>query len=346
MKILLSRESKKKLLKSLLEKNFCSSLKELSEILKISKGTLSDWFYSGKRYLPEEIIPIRLKSRLQILDLQKDNWGKIKGGKETYKIISKKYGKSEIKRRQSRGGKVSGENRGSLDKPLNLDLSNKYLLEFYGALLGDGWMGIYNAKKKPIYLIGIAGHLTRDKDYLLYLREIVKRFFDRKGYLKERPRYNCLELHCYHKKLLSFFNQKLNFPVGKKINLKINDEIVESGFDKMKYVIRGIFDTDGSFYLDKDPAGMPYPCISLTMKSPLLLEQVSKVLLNEGFKVSFRKEKYMLTLKGKKQVSKWLKSIGFSNEKHLKKIRSCNSAWIECHPPKVEVVGSNPIRAA
>ena len=114
----------------------------------------------------------------------------------------------------------------------------------------------------------------------------------------------------------------MGFPLGRKIELKINKNIYNLGYNKIKNVIRGIFDTDGSFYLDKTPSGNPYPCISIQMKSPILIKQLNDILLEQGFKVIYRKNKDMITLKGRKQINKWMKEIGSSNQRHLNKINA------------------------
>jgi hypothetical protein len=73
-------------------------------------------------------------------------------------------------------------------------------------------------------------------------------------------------------------NRGLNFPIGKKVNLKIHNKVYDGGFDKVKHVIRGILDTDGCIIIDKTPAGKPYPCISIKMKAPILIKQMADIL--------------------------------------------------------------------
>src|SRR3989344_6380967 len=107
MRILLSQESREKLFDFLIKKNKCKSLKELSIKLKIPYKTIQNWRYYKEKYLPDKIIPIEIQNKLEIIDKQEDNWGKIKGGKKTYKIIISKYGKEEIKKRQFNGGKAN-----------------------------------------------------------------------------------------------------------------------------------------------------------------------------------------------------------------------------------------------
>ena len=49
---------------------------------------------------------------------------------------------------------------------LNL-LDNKEFLEFYGVLLGDGWLSNYSYKKKKFWVIGISGDSNKDRKYHL-----------------------------------------------------------------------------------------------------------------------------------------------------------------------------------
>ena len=184
-------------------------------------------------------------------------------------------------------------------------------------------MSKLNYNGKNIYLIGISGNAKLDRDFILYIKKNVKLMFDRNAYLKERPKYNAIELQILHKFLLEKLNKELEFPIGRKINLEINKKVYDLGYQKMKYVIRGIFDTDGCVYFDKTPAGKPYPCISITMKAPILMNQIRNVLIKEGFKVTYYNHRFpivQLKLKGSKQLKKWIKEIGSSNPRNLNKL--------------------------
>ena len=320
MRYLLSKESRKILFGHLKKINNCSSLFELSKKTKISKNTLDDWRYDYKRYVPASIVPKELQNKLEILDKQVDGWGRVKGGKRTYKVILQKYGVEEIKRRQIAGGKKSKR---KYELPVKINISDPLFLEFYGILLGDGWLSKLEYKGKIINLIGISGHAKLDRKFFLYCRKNIKRLLDRNAYLKERPQYNSIELNFSHKSFLSFMNQEMGFPIGKKLNLQISGKVMKLGFNRIRNIIRGVFDTDGCFYLDKTPVGKPYPCISINMKAPILIEQIYHALLSQGFKLSHKKQKDgrdKITLKGKKQLIKWVREIGSSNPKHFNKI--------------------------
>lgn len=325
MRLLLSKTSRKELFDFLIKINHCNSLKELSIKLKIPFKSVQNWRYYSYKYLPDKIVPDSIKEGLEILDKQEENWGKIKGGKKTYQIIIKKYGKEEIKRRQRNGGKASIKilRTKNIQKTINLDITNPLFLEFYGILLGDGWLSRLHYKNKVISLIGISGNAKKDREFFLYLKKNIRLLFDRSAYLKERPKYNSIELNFSHKQLLQKINEELGFPIGKKIDLEIHKKIYNMGYEKMKYVIRGILDTDGCVYFDKTPVGRPYPCINLTMKAPKLMKQIADMLLNQGFKLMLQNRTYHATqiiLKGSKQLNKWKEEIGSSNPRNLDKL--------------------------
>ena len=104
--------------------------------------------------------------------------------------------------------------------------------------------------------------------------------------------------------------------------MKICQEIYSSGFNNVKHVIRGIFDTDGSFYLDKNRKKVSnYPVISIHMKEPILIKQIGDSLRIEGFRPSYSNNGNQIKIKGKAQLKKWLESIGSSNPYKLAKMQ-------------------------
>lgn len=319
MRYLISRESKKYLFENLKKIHSVNSLKLLAGSIGYSKKTLQDWIYNEKRYIPKEILPENLASKIDILKKVPENWGRSLGGKKAYSKVLEKYGEAEMERRRSNGGKTASKNQ--FGEGLKISSENKFFLEFYGVLLGDGWLGRYRHKNKVASIIGVSGHCHEDRNYFNHLVSRIKEVFGRNPYLKNKERYNAIELHFSHKCLFDYLSNNLCFPVGRKRNLKISEKIYRKNFSSLRRVLRGIFDTDGSFYFDKTPAGNPYPCISIQMKSPKLVNQIHEILVQNNFKPVLRKEKCMVTLKGSKQMIKWSKEIGSSNPKHFNKMK-------------------------
>src|SRR3989344_3032881 len=251
MRVLL-KKADRLLLFNLLKRDLnCGSLYALSKEMGIPTRTLQNWIYRQDRTIPESIIPLALTEK--ILERKPDNWGSIKGGRATIRKIIEKYGVEEIKRRQINGGKKSNKTRRIKEKPFNLDITDDSFLELYGILLGDGWLSKLTYKGKIIWLIGISGHAKDDREFFLHCKYLINKICDRKPYQKERPKFNSIEINFGHKSFIQALNRDLGFPIGKKINLKLDDKICCLDYDKVKNVIRGIFDTDGSFYLDKTP---------------------------------------------------------------------------------------------
>jgi hypothetical protein len=320
MRMHLSPESKKRLFFLLKEKNKCKSIKELSKKLKIPKKTLQGWFYFKERTIPKEIIDKTILNEIKILHVSEKNWGQKKGGKKGYEAIIKKYGKERVKEINSKGGLKTAKKRLELEKPLEINLSNPIFLELYGSLLGDGWLSNFVSKGKRVWIIGLCGHISLDKKYLIYCNNNFERIFGRRGNFQEKPKTNTLQVIFRHKLFLKYLNEELDFPIGKKKNLKIHQSIYKKGYKKVKYVIKGIFDTDGSFHLSKSKKN-PSPCISIHMKAPILIKQIGNILLKEGFKLSYSDHGTQIQLKGRIQLNKWMSEVGSSNSKHLNKIK-------------------------
>ena len=214
---------------------------------------------------------------------------------------------------------------GKIDEKI---FENPLFFEFYGALLGDGWIGKYfNKKYKKIHwVIGFSGHSVHDRDYLLNrIRKISQKLFFRKGHLKERPK-NSIELIIGHKILIGLLNKNLNFPLGKKIDLKIHENFTDN-WNLMKHIIRGLFDTDGSIYFDSDPRyRTPYPVVEICTIFGGLRDQLLVELNSQGFRVI--KHKDGIRIKGRDQVNRWFDELKPKNEKHLLRYKN----WQKCGP--------------
>lgn len=321
MRVLLDDASKKKLYLLLKKENNCGSLEELSQKLKIDKKTLDGWIYVKERYISEEFI-MKWKSFLNVIDKKENNWGNKLGGRAGYQTIVNRYGLTGLKKNQALGGRNAGKTKEKLsEKSFKIDLGDPIFLEFYGALFGDGWLSKIKSRNKIFRIIGLCGNLKLDKEFILHCRKNIFKLINRTGYIEEKRDNNTLEFKFGHKQFFIFLSETLKFPIGIKNNLEIHPSIYSLGYEKIRHVIRGIFDTDGSFYLEKNKKGVPsYPCISIHMMEPKLMKQIVETLRLGGFSVIFEESNCQLRLKGHKQLLKWMNEIGSSNPKHLNKI--------------------------
>ncbi len=322
MRILLTSSAKKELFLLLKMKYNCFSIRQLSNEMNINLKTLQGWFYLKSRYIPESILT-EFKN-LKIIDKKEDKWGQVKGGNISYKNVVNKFGMEEIKRKQSLGGKRAAKSKeDKIKKNFYVNLNDPLFLEFYGNLLGDGWLSNFYSGGKKVWLIGISCNLLHEKPLVENYRLRVNKLFNRNRKIRERLDGNVAELIFSHKILLKYLNKELDFPIGRKENLSIHKSIFCLGYEKIKHVIRGIFDTDGTFYLGRNRKGIPsYPIIAIHMNEPLLIRQIGETLKRVNFRISYSNGGKMVRLQGKEQLKKWMEEIGSSNPYKLHKMQN------------------------
>ena len=192
---------------------------------------------------------------------------------------------------------------------------NEELAELVGAFIGDGLIGRYGSPSKS-YHVEFSGNSIYEREYYNFLSKIITRHFD------VNPRFKIiggtLRMLITYKQMYRFFRD-LGFPSGIKNNIvRIPSELYNSNM--VKFVVRGIFDTDGFFFLDKRKIyEKPYPRMGFSTKSSKLFCQINDLFLNSGYIVYTRVDKrsdiYHLEIYGTKQIRKWLSEYGIRNER-------------------------------
>lgn len=129
---------------------------------------------------------------------------------------------------------------------------------------------------------------------------------------------NCIYIRFNSKEFALFLNKELNFPIGKKAQIKIHDSVMND-WNKAKFVLRGIFDTDGSLYFTKNDfyKKRKYPIIEIVSNSDILIKQLHSVLTSKGFIVKIGHYGKSIKLHGKKNLKAWMSLIGSS---HIDKV--------------------------
>lgn len=210
------------------------------------------------------------------------------------------------------------------------------IAEIAGAFTGDGWI---EARENALY---ITGHKTEDKPYYdSFLSNIFS-----KNFAKVSPRefvyWSVYGIVTYKKKVVAKAIS-LGFQVGKKsLIAKTPSWILESKDNHVVAAfIRGVFDTDGSFWCDRSRAKTSgvwkrthysQPVISITSCSKDLITELHCLLQNLQIESSWRQtnEKrqkygrnnstsYELRVRKRLEVEKWFTVIGSNNPKHLTK---------------------------
>jgi intein/homing endonuclease len=193
------------------------------------------------------------------------------------------------------------------------------LAEEIGAHIGDGSMGIYNGT----HIVSFSGHPIDDKYYYKWLAWCYLKLFGIKVNLRcwsgaygfQAISRDLVKFKCY-----------IGLPLGPKININIPPVIQESENRKIiSASIRGIFDTDGTLYFENRKSCL-YPRIQLKVSSKPLTKTVKEILIKRFNlratsynNVEKGRRYYFVEIRGKENLMKWIKLIGFRNLKHMSK---------------------------
>ena len=209
------------------------------------------------------------------------------------------------------------------------------MAEICGAFIGDGWI---ESRKTSMY---IAGSLTEDRKY--YNEEISKLFSRNIG--KVTPK----EFTYWHVYGIGFHRTEvikqllnLGFNPGKKNGIiRIPEWIMNSNDERIICsVLRGVFDTDGSFYCKKNYSSnknrwkMQYhwqPRIRIGVVSPFLIEDIKT--LADYFDLNYanpspkqprkRNEQtaYLFEINSIESIRRWFKAIRPANSRQTTKYK-------------------------
>lgn len=171
-------------------------------------------------------------------------------------------------------------------------------------------------------MIRIVGDSRHDKEYLEnYVKPIIERLFDINVSVRYFKNQKAIYIESHSRKLVSFLEKK-EFPPGNKINNKLRiPNWVKQNKDYLRACLRGLYDTDGSVYKITNQNSHQF---CFTNYNQGLLNDVRNGLLSLGINCSrISKEKDIYITK-KEELRKFLKLIGFTNDRHLKKVRVWN----------------------
>ena len=214
-------------------------------------------------------------------------------------------------------------------KKIKIPEINEDLAYLCGILVGDGHIGI--RKKKYEYLVNCGGNPKDEKEfYNKIVAPLFKKLFNIVVSPKLMSTNRIYGVNIWSKNLVTFFLDDVGLTKSPKSNLRI-PKIFYRDTRLLFAFIRGLSDTDFSFKLRKGY----YPIITGCSKSRTLMEDVSKILEENGFKTAktfdykvndprLRKGysiKSLIDLNGHKNFSKWVELIGTNQPKNLKKIQ-------------------------
>jgi len=239
--------------------------------------------------LPDDIYDkIRTKETDRfIIDILDDNWGKIKGGKNS-----------------------PGSTK-QIKKPV---LSRK-LAELVGILLGDG--SSYKNIKKGVYQVRIAGNIHNEQKYFsTFLKPSFEEQFHIKGRIAKQPKNGAIYL-CFDSRELVEFLDSIGVPYNKIKRTVGIPNWIKKQKNFLISCIRGLIDTDGSIHRlsKRDPGLMRISFKNMNMN---LLSDVRLSFLQLGFHPSkFIHNQIFLTRKS--DIKLFVNKIGFNNSKNIER---------------------------
>lgn len=298
------------------------STKVIATYLKMNRRTIADW--KRGKFNIEDFIFTKLVDlsgiSIEHLDFavidtskQKKIAGQ-KGGKQRWK----KYGYLGSYEDKVKGGYASYETRKdkadiftrkSIRKP---ELSTE-LAEFIGICAGDGSINTYQ--------LTISLNDEDDYEYLQWVKQTIECIFQVDVTLHKKKHSKCTNLVVSSKNLTDFL-VKLGLPRGDKIRAGLDmPNWIQKNNAYQKAFIRGLFDTDGSIYLEthnKSYKTYSYPRMSIVSSSEALRVSLLGTFNALGIQAKFRNNR-SVNIERFTDIEKYFKIIGSSNPKHLKR---------------------------
>lgn len=197
------------------------------------------------------------------------------------------------------------------------------LAELIGILLGDGSIGIYQCKERERshtqHKLQITCNKVDDADYIKYIENLLLKLFGAKPKISYRDKKTC-DLRMFDRRIIRFLINEIGMELSPKWNrAKIPNFYLNNDLELK--VLRGYFDTDGSVVVTNNN-GTVYPRLEMKVCPSIMQTQFIEILNRLGFNFGvyqIGKGKVRIQMNGKKQLSKWVKEIGFSNTKHVLK---------------------------
>lgn len=325
MRVIFANKNQRDLYFSTLKIESNLSWLELCRILGVKERMLRFWrsgVLSTPKSLGERIqqaYGIRLPRNVQIVPLYRHlKEASRKGALIRYKL----YGNPGTPEGRKRGGlnslkslKLRSTNFKFLKPVFKPRHSNKFA-ELIGILIGDGGISPFQVR--------VTLGLKTDKEYAHYVKLLFEQLFRVRPSLLESKDRSTIEVVVSSRALVKLLN-KAGLPLGNKIKQGIDiPNWIKRNHNFSKLCLRGIFDTDGSVYLDKHRIkGTDYVSMNIAVVSASsnLLTSINEILVRESFTPT-RTSKKSIRLRRTTEVMEFFRVVGSKNSKHVKKFDS------------------------
>ncbi len=188
------------------------------------------------------------------------------------------------------------------------------LAELIGVILGDGGLS-------GNHQLIISFNSKTDKEYSVFLGNILKELFSIDSYIRLRKNCNGADIVVSSSNLIDFLLRQ-GLVAGSKVKNQV--DIPHWIYDKVAYqkaCVRGLIDTDGSFYCHRyNSNGKNYSYLKLCFasRSKPLLNSVLRILRQFDFDAYLHGDQvFIYSMSG---IKKYFEEIGTHNPKHSDKI--------------------------
>lgn len=295
------------------------SFGQIANLVKLNERTIRDWRRGKYNPSHKTLYFLSTKFEVDFPRVEKklaDNWGAKLGGVAS----QQKHGSyfeslsEDQKRLNIKKAALTRKRRGYTDfvqKEIKYPKESYKLAEFVGIVLGDGAV-------TPGQVV-ITLHRIDDGLYADYVCRLIYDLFDVRP--SKHPRDNVINIRISRVLLVGFLN-RMGINVGNKVRQQVDVPTwIKSNISYSKACLRGLFDTDGCFYVDKHLyKNKVYEncAINFSNRSKPLLDFFQSQLSNLNFH-PLRTSGYNVCLKRELEVIKYSEIIGFSNSKHKHK---------------------------
>ena len=300
-------------------------LKEIVKLVGVHVRSITDWKrekYSMSLPALERLCKEARISPPSYIKVKDPFWYTNKGGKAGGTAVYKKYGRiggDPVYRKKKwyewweKEGQFKKHPIINVFAPVDFPRRSTKLAEFVGILLGDG--GITSSQ------ITITLHKNDDRKFALYVQELIKGLFGIVPSFYKRE--NTVSIVISRTKIVKFFNN-MGIPIGGKVRQQTDvPSWIKKSKKFTKFCLRGLFDTDGCFYIDKHryKEKIYYNCgINFTNRSLPILSYFKENIQQLGFHPT-QKTKFSVFLRKENEIKHYFQKIGSSNPKHLDKFK-------------------------
>ncbi|MAG52866.1 MAG: hypothetical protein CMH62_02790 [Nanoarchaeota archaeon] len=229
--------------------------------------------------------------------------------------------------KQKNWGQIKGGlNSTGNTKEIKIPKKDEKLAEFIGIVLGDGNINSFKKGKKiRTYCVRIAGDSRHDRTYLTsYVKKLSSDLFNLEPRFHYSNGANCMYLSLYSLRLVEYFSEMKLLPGNKITNQTTIPKWIWKKDSYLAACVRGLYDTDGSVY-ELLPHWPGLFQVYFSNRNSTLLKDVRKALLKLGINISKISLQKGVTpriyITKKSEIKKFKETIGFKNDRHLKKIK-------------------------